>query len=171
MIEIIAALAEEAALAEAAAAAEAASTATTLAPEMATSLSAPPIDASSSMPQGMPTPGLLQLIEPAQMAPPPMSFGQQMGNVAGNAINQTMAPAMEAYNTFTNPNSTPGDMLSSAYKYSFSPQGQQDEQLMAPRQFSMGGGGMGSNYVGGIPSLLQGYGGASQGILPYIAGR
>jgi hypothetical protein len=169
MIEIIAALAEEAALAEAAAAAEAASTAT-LAPEMATSLAAPTIDASLSMPQGMPTPGLLQLIEPAQMAPPPMSFGQQMGNLAGNAVNQTMAPSMEAYNTFTNPNSTAGDMLSSAYKYSFSPQGQQDEQMMAPQQFRMGGG-MANNYVGGIPSLLQGYGGASQGLLPYIGSR
>lgn len=166
MIDLLAAFAEEAALAEAAAAAEA-----TAAPEIATSLSAPPINASLSMPDGMPTPGLLQLIEPPQMAPPPMSFGQQMGNVAGNAINQTMAPAMEAYNTFTNPNSTSGDMLSSAYKYSFSPQGQKDEQMMAPQQFSMGGGGMGSNYVGGIPSLLQGYGGASQGLLPYIGGR
>jgi len=168
MIDLLAALAEEAALAEAAAAAEAATA--TAAPEIATSLSAPPIDASLSMPDGMPTPGLLQLIEPPQMAPPPMSFGQQMGNVAGNAINQTMAPAMEAYNTFTNPNSTSGDMLSSAYKYSFSPQGQQDEQMMAPQQFRIGGG-MGSNYVGGIPSLLQGYGGASQGLLPYIGGR
>jgi hypothetical protein len=169
MIEIIAALAEEAALAEAAAAEAAA--ASTLAPEMATSLAAPTIDASLSMPDGMPRPGLLQLIEPAQMAAPPMSFGQQMGNVAGNAVNQTMAPSMEAYNTFTNPNSTSGDMLSSAYKYSFSPQGQQDEQMMAPRQFSMGGGGMANNYVGGIPSLLQSYGGASQGLLPYIGAR
>ena len=81
---------------------------------------------------------------------------------------------MEAYKTFTNPNATAGDMLSGAYKYAFNPKTQQEEQMMAPQQFSMGGGGMGNmsnNYVGGIPSLLQGYGSASQGILPYIAGR
>jgi hypothetical protein len=85
--------------------------------------------------------------------------------------NQAIAPTMQAYNTMTNPNATAGDMLSSAYKYSFSPQGQQDEQMMAPQQFRMAGGGMANNYVGGIPSLLQGYGGASQGLLPYIGGR
>jgi len=61
-------------------------------------------------------------------------------------------------------------MLSGAYKYAFSPQGKQDEQMMAPQQFSMGGN-MSNNYMGGIPSLLQSYGGGSQGILPYIAGR
>lgn len=96
-----------------------------------------------------------------------------MGSLADTAVHfgkQAMAPTMEAYNTFTNPNATAGDMLSGAYKYAFSPQGKQDEQIMAPQQFSYGGGGMASNYVGGIPSLLQGYGG-SQGILPYIAGR
>jgi hypothetical protein len=54
----------------------------------------------------------------------------------------------------------------------FNPKTREDEMMSAP-QMRMGGGmgGMGSNYVGGIPSLLQGYGGASQGILPYIAGR
>ena len=36
---------------------------------------------------------------------------------------------------------------------------------------AVAGGGMANNYVGGIPSLLQGYGGASQGLLPYIGGR
>ena len=97
-----------------------------------------------------------------------------MGSLADTAVHfgkQAMAPTMEAYNTLTNPNSTAGDMLSGAYKYAFSPQGKQDEQIMAPQQFSYGGGGMGTNYVGGIPSLLQGYGGASQGLLPYIGGR
>ena len=43
--------------------------------------------------------------------------------------------------------------------------------MMSAPQMRMGGGGMANNYVGGIPSLLQSYGGASQGILPYIAGR
>jgi len=96
-----------------------------------------------------------------------------LGDTAMHFGKQAMAPAMEAYNTMTNPNSTSGDMVSGAYKYAFSPQGKEDEQNMTPPQMRMGGGmgGMANNYVGGIPSLLQGYGGASQGILPYIAGR
>jgi hypothetical protein len=102
------------------------------------------------------------------MAPP--TAMESLGSTIGGMGNQAIAPTMQAYNTMTNPNATAGDMLSGAYKYAFSPQGQQDEQMMAPQQFRMGGG-MGSNYVGGIPSLLQGYGGASQGLLPYIGGR
>jgi hypothetical protein len=102
------------------------------------------------------------------MAPP--TAMESLGGTIGGMGNQAIAPTMQAYNTMTNPNATAGDMLSGAYKYSFSPQGQQDEQMMAPQQFRMGGG-MANNYVGGIPSLLQGYGGGSQGILPYIAGR
>ena len=102
------------------------------------------------------------------MAPP--TTMESLGSTIGGMGNQAIAPTMQAYNTMTNPNATAGDMLSGAYKYAFSPQGQQDEQMMAPQQFRMGGG-MGSNYVGGIPSLLQGYGGASQGLLPYIGGR
>ncbi len=103
------------------------------------------------------------------MAPP--TAMESLGGTMGSLGNQAIAPTMQAYNTMTNPNATAGDMLSGAYKYAFSPQGKQDEQMMAPQQFSMGGGGMGSNYVGGIPSLLQGYGGASQGLLPYIGSR
>jgi hypothetical protein len=95
---------------------------------------------------------------------------ESLGSTIGGMGNQAIAPTMQAYNTMTNPNATAGDMLSGAYKYAFSPQGQQDEQMMAPQQFRMGGG-MANNYVGGIPSLLQSYGGGSQGILPYIAGR
>ena len=102
------------------------------------------------------------------MAPP--TAMESLGSSIGGMGNQAISPTMDAYNTMTNPNATAGDMLSGAYKYAFSPQGQQDEQMMAPQQFRMGGG-MGSNYVGGIPSLLQGYGGASQGLLPYIGGR
>ena len=101
----------------------------------------------------------------------PMSFGDTLGGFAQNQLGQQMAPTMEAYNTFTNPNSTASDMLSSAYKYAFNPKTKEDEQMMSAPQMRMGGGGMANNYVGGIPSLLQGYGGASQGILPYIAGR
>ena len=102
------------------------------------------------------------------MAPP--TTMESLGSTIGGMGNQAIAPTMQAYNTMTNPNATAGDMLSGAYKYAFSPQGQQDEQMMAPQQFRIGGG-VGSNYVGGIPSLLQGYGGASQGLLPYIGGR
>jgi hypothetical protein len=95
---------------------------------------------------------------------------ESLGSTIGGMGNQAIAPTMQAYNTMTNPNATAGDMLSGAYKYAFSPQGQQDEQMMAPQQFRMGGN-MSNNYMGGIPSLLQSYGGGSQGILPYIAGR
>jgi len=102
------------------------------------------------------------------MAPP--TAMESLGSSIGGMGNQAISPTMQAYNTMTNPNATASDMLSGAYKYAFSPQGQQDEQMMAPQQFRMGGG-MGSNYVGGIPSLLRGYGGASQGLLPYIGGR
>lgn len=93
-----------------------------------------------------------------------------LGSAIGGMGNQAIAPTMQAFNTFTNPNATAGDMLSSAYQYAFNPKTREDEQMMAPQQFRMGGN-MSNNYVGGIPSLLQGYGGASQGILPYIAGR
>ena len=113
--------------------------------------------------------GMSEAVAGGGMAPP--TGMESLGSAIGGMGNQAISPTMEAYNTFTNPNATSGDMLSSAYKYSFSPQGQQDEQVMAPQQFSMVGGGMANNYVGGIPSLLQGYGGASQGLLPYIGSR
>jgi hypothetical protein len=111
--------------------------------------------------------GMSEAVAGGGMAPP--TGMESLGSTIGGMGNQAIAPTMQAYNTMTNPNATAGDMLSGAYKYAFSPQGQQDEQIMAPQQFRMGGG-MGTNYVGGIPSLLQGYG-SSQGILPYIAGR
>ena len=111
--------------------------------------------------------GMSEAVAGGGMAPP--TGIESLGSTIGGMGNQAIAPTMQAYNTMTNPNATAGDMLSGAYKYAFSPQGQQDEQMMAPQQFRMDGG-MGTNYVGGIPSLLQGYG-SSQGILPYIAGR
>jgi len=113
--------------------------------------------------------GMSEAVASGGMVPP--SAAESLGSTIGVLGNQAIAPTMEAYKTFTNPNATSGDMLSGAYKYAFNPKTQQEEQMMAPQQFSMGGGGMSNNYVGGIPSLLQGYGGASQGILPYIAGR
>jgi len=112
--------------------------------------------------------GMSEAVAGGGMAPP--STMESLGSTIGGMGNQAIAPTMQAYNTMTNPNATAGDMLSGAYKYAFSPQGQQDEQMMAPQQFRMGGG-MANNYMGGIPSLLQSYGGGSQGILPYIAGR
>jgi hypothetical protein len=112
--------------------------------------------------------GMSEAVASGGMAPP--TAMESLGSTIGGLGNQAISPTMDAYKTFTNPNATSGDMLSGAYKYAFSPQGKQDEQMMAPQQFRMGGG-MGTNYVGGIPSLLQGYGGASQGLLPYIGGR
>jgi hypothetical protein len=96
-----------------------------------------------------------------------------LGSTIGGMGNQAISPVMDAYKTFTNPNATSGDMLQGAYKYAFNPKTREDEMMSAP-QMRMGGGmggGMGTNYVGGIPSLLQGYGGASSGLLPYIGGR
>jgi len=101
------------------------------------------------------------------MAPP--SAMESLGSTIGSMGNQAIAPTMQAYNTMTNPNATAGDMLSGAYKYAFNPN-TKEEEMMTPQQYRIGGG-MANNYVGGIPSLLQSYGGASQGILPYIAGR
>ena len=113
--------------------------------------------------------GMSEAVASGGMAPP--SGMESLGSTIGGMGNQAISPTMDVYKTFTNPNATSGDMLSGAYKYAFSPQGQKDEEMMSAPQMRMGGGGMGSNYVGGIPSLLQGYGGGSQGILPYIAGR
>jgi hypothetical protein len=99
------------------------------------------------------------------------SLSESLVDATKNIGNEYMAPTLEAYKTFTSPSSTVGDMVSAAYKYQFNPKTREDEQMMSAPQMRMGGGGMANNYVGGIPSLLQGYGGASQGILPYIAGR
>ena len=107
-----------------------------------------------------------------EISPPPTAM-TNLGNTIGGLGNQAMAPTMQVYKTFTNPNSTANDMLSSAYKYAFNPKTKEEDQTMYAPQMRMGSGmgGMANNYVGGIPSLLQGYGTASQGILPYIAGR
>lgn len=112
--------------------------------------------------------GMSEAVASGGMAP--TAAMESLGSTIGGLGNQAIAPTMQAYNTMTNPNATAGDMLSGAYKYAFSPQGQKDEEMMAPQQFRMGGG-MSNNYVGGIPSLLQSYGGASQGLLPYIGAR
>ena len=96
----------------------------------------------------------------------PMSFGDTLGGFAQNQINQQMAPAMEAYKGITNPNASAGDMFNSAFKYSFNPK-EDEKSLMSP-QMGNTYGGMASNYVGGIPSLLQN---TNSGILPYIGSR
>ena len=96
----------------------------------------------------------------------PMSFGDTLGGFAQNQVSQQMAPAMDVYNTMTNPNSTMGDMANSAFRYSFNPK-EDEKALMAP-QMGNTYGGMANNYVGGIPSLLQN---TNSGILPYIGSR
>ena len=111
--------------------------------------------------------GMSEAVASGGMAPP--SAMESLGSTIGGMGNQAIAPAMEAFNTFTNPNATSGDMLAGAYKYAFNPN-TKEEEMMTPQQYRIGGG-MANNYVGGIPSLLQSYGTASQGILPYIAGR
>jgi hypothetical protein len=113
--------------------------------------------------------GMSEAVASGGMAPP--SAMESLGSTIGGMGNQAIAPTMQAYNTFTNPNATAGDMLSSAYQYAFNPKTREDEQMMSAPQMRMGGGGMANNYVGGIPSLLQSYGGASQGLLPYIGAR
>ncbi len=111
--------------------------------------------------------GMSEAVAGGGMAPP--SAMESLGSTIGGMGNQAIAPTMQAYNTMTNPNATAGDMLSGAYQYAFNPKTKEEEMMSAPQMRI--GGGMANNYVGGIPSLLQGYGGASQGILPYIAGR
>ena len=113
--------------------------------------------------------GMSEAVASGGMAPP--SAMESLGSTIGGMGNQAIAPTMQAYNTFTNPNATAGDMLSGAYQYAFNPKTREDEQMMSAPQMRMGGGGMANNYVGGIPSLLQSYGGASQGLLPYIGAR
>jgi hypothetical protein len=111
--------------------------------------------------------GMSEAVAGGGMAPP--TAIESLGSTIGGLGNQAISPTMDAYKTFTNPNATSGDMLSGAYKYAFNPKTKEDEMMSAP-QMRMGGG-MSSNYVGGIPSLLQSYGGTSQGLLPYIGAR
>ena len=113
--------------------------------------------------------GMSEAVASGGMAPP--TAMESLGSTIGGMGNQAISPTMDAYKTITNPNATAGDMLSGAYKYAFNPKTREDEQMMSAPQMRMGGGGMANNYVGGIPSLLQGYGGASQGLLPYIGAR
>jgi len=112
--------------------------------------------------------GMSEAVASGGMAPP--TAMESLGSTIGGMGNQAISPTMDAYNTITNPNATAGDMLSGAYKYAFNPKTREDEQMMSAPQMRMGGG-MANNYVGGIPSLLQSYGGASQGLLPYIGAR
>jgi hypothetical protein len=156
MMDIIAMMAEEAA-AEAAAAAAAEAAASTVATEAAAT--AIPEMASTAMPDmsGMSTP---------QVAPP-MSFGQQMGNVATNALNQQIAPTQSLFNTVINPQSTAGDIGRSAFEYSIK---QKEEPSMAPQMnpYSNPYTNMANNTVGGIPSLLQN---TQSGLLPFFGAR
>ena len=112
--------------------------------------------------------GMSEAVASGGMVPP--TGMESLGSTIGGMGNQAISPTMDAYKTITNPNATAGDMLSGAYKYAFNPKTKEDEQMMSAPQMRMGGG-MANNYVGGIPSLLQGYGSGSQGLLPYIGSR
>jgi hypothetical protein len=89
-----------------------------------------------------------------------------IGGFVQNQVSQQVAPTMDFYNTITNPQSTMGDMANSAFKYSFNPK--DDEKALMMPQMGNNYGGMQSNYVGGIPSLLQN---TNSGLLPYIGSR
>jgi hypothetical protein len=93
------------------------------------------------------------------------SIPADIGGFVQNQVSQQVAPTMDFYNTITNPQSTMGDMANSAFKYSFNPK-DDEKALMMPSSNVYGG--MRSNYVGGIPSLLQN---TNSGILPYIGSR
>lgn len=96
----------------------------------------------------------------------PVPFTDQLTGFAQGQLNQQIAPTMEAYKGFTNPNASMGDMANSAFKYSFNPK--EDEKALMSPQMGNAYGGMANNYVGGIPSLLQN---TNSGILPYIGSR
>jgi hypothetical protein len=88
-----------------------------------------------------------------------------IGGFMQNQVSQQIAPTMDFYKTMTNPEASMGDMANSAFKYSFNPK-EDEKALMMPSNNVYGG--MQSNYVGGIPSLLQN---TNSGLLPYIGSR
>lgn len=118
--------------------------------------------------QNMATP---QAAEPmpdmSGMSAPEMSFGEQMGNMATNAINQQTAPVQGLFNTVIDPKSTMGDVGRSAFEYSIK---QKEEPSMAPQMspYSNPYANMANNTVGGIPSLLQN---TQSGLLPFFGTR
>jgi hypothetical protein len=195
MLDLLALAAEEAAAAAAAeaAAAAAAEGAATAAVTDITASAMPDMSGISSSPtpammEGMPKMGLMELIAPtpvnATLPPmesampdmsgmstpqvaPPMSFGQQMGNVATNAVNEQIAPVKGLFNTVIDPKSTAGDIGRSAFEYSIK---QKEEPSMAPQMspYSNPYANMANNTVGGIPSLLQN---TQSGLLPFFGTR
>ena len=110
-------------------------------------------------------PAMSEAVASGGMAPPSAMEG--LGSALGGMANKAASPYVEAYNTFQNPESTAKDYLSSAYKLSFG--NKDEEQIKSPMAQSYGG--YSPSYMGGIPSLLQNSGTASQGILPYIGSR
>lgn len=96
----------------------------------------------------------------------PVSFGQQATNAIGGMISPQMQPYQTFYNNATNPNVSMADTARSGFQLAFNPD--EDEKNLNFKQMPNAYGGMASNYVGGIPSLLQNTG---SGILPYIGSR
>lgn len=102
------------------------------------------------------------------------SLGSPEGNptltdYATKAFNQSTAG--KAYNEFNNPDATMSSIYDAAQPTVGGGIGMQAPTLQQgvvgaqqPR-FTQ------NEYIGGIPSLLQGYGTASQGILPYLTAR
>ena len=96
----------------------------------------------------------------------PVSIGQQASNAVGNMISPQLQPYQNFYNTAMNPNASMADTARSGFQLAFNPN--EDEKNLGFKQMPNAYGGMASNYVGGIPSLLQNTG---SGILPYIGSR
>ena len=135
-------------------------------PEMATpemsdptqGMDTPTIDSSPTTPQDTP---------PPVAAPEQVSFGQQIGNIATDAINKQIEPTQSLFKTLINPKSTAGDIGRSAFEYGIK---QKEEPSMAPAMnpYSNPYVNMANNTVGGIPSLLQN---TQSGLLPFFGAR
>jgi hypothetical protein len=102
-----------------------------------------------------------------EMAAAPMSMGQQMGDVASNAIKQQIQPTQNLFNTVINPQSTAGDIGRSAFEYAIK-QKEDPDMTAKMSPYSNPYAGMANNNVGGIPSLLQN---TQSGLLPYFGAR
>jgi hypothetical protein len=96
----------------------------------------------------------------------PVSIGQQASNAVGGMISPQIQPYQNFYNTAMNPNASMADTARSGFQLAFNPN--EDEKNLGFKQMPNTYGGMASNYVGGIPSLLQN---TNSGILPYIGSR
>jgi hypothetical protein len=102
------------------------------------------------------------------------SLGSQEGNptlsdYATKAFNQSTAG--KAYNAFNQPDATFSSVYNAAQPTDGTGSGMQaptlQQGVLGAQQpkFTQ------NDYIGGIPSILQGYGSTSQGLLPYFGAR